>query len=552
MRVSVPLLLAASASSLAAATPASSAYDQQLRFVSTETAPALPLVSWFSSKLSSLISSKPVDVLANDIGEDDEPIDKSIWEFIQEMPKLSQLKRVLKYAGNSTKDLLDDKEKELTFFAPLNVERKKKEVVEEHHALEMTAAWERIVNEVDALEEEEKEKDPKRRKMIAFLIDATIRYHLVDASKPLIAAELAQNSTVASLLKVKSDRVKEIVGNLLDGEPFRIRVGKTLIPGFSIVLNGYSPIVYRDVKVGKSIVHGVRYPLFIPPSTLQALFYGQDTFSSLTSAAQKVYVDTYLKIPFNRSAVHHHHHHDDKGKEELGLVHALRQEHHHHHDHHETHGPEHAHGLEALTLFAPGTVAFARLPAGLKLFLFSPFGKRILQKVIALHTLPRTAFYADATYGVQGEKLSEETADAGEVTALFGDVTALMGKSNVTRFRFDTALPKLNITHHEHSLKKEKPTKFEQVDVDVYRYYLLPGEKGPLQTRVAVEGIPVLFQDIATANGAVHLIERFIMPKSVRNHTSSLTGATATFSLWNEVVDSAERAGYGRFNLADL
>ncbi|PWN92637.1 hypothetical protein FA10DRAFT_220424, partial [Acaromyces ingoldii] len=487
---------------------------------------------------------------------------KSIWEFIQDTPDLSQLKKVLKYAGKGSKELLDDKEKKITFFAPLNVERKHRamEVMEHGDPMEHVAAWDRIVREVDDIEASKKgddgdddeddddERKKRRRKILAFLIDATIRYHVVDSAKPLTAWELAQNSTVASLLKVHGERTREVVGNLLDGEPFRVRVGKVILPRWSVVLNGYSPIVYRDVEVGGSLVHGVRYPLLIPPSTLQALFYGQATFSTLTSAAQKVDVDTYLKIPFNHSAVHHHHHNKGGSDKSLGLVRALEKD-------HETHPPAHAHGLEALTLFAPGNLAFLRLPAGLKLFLFSPFGSRVLQKVLAFHTLPRTAFFADAVYGVPGVKAAQdETRDAAEVAALFGEAAGWGGPANVTRFKFDTALPKLRCHKHKHgdeaSVSKKKP-EFEQVDVEVFRYYPLPGGKGPLQTRIAVEGVPVVFQDISTANGAAHLIERFIVPKSLRHghgHDDDDEDASS-YSIWHHVVDEAERAGYGRFDL---
>ena len=109
----VPLLVASA--SLAGATPAPALSDmqqQQLRFASTE-APALPLVSWLSGKLSALVGASPKDVVTT---FDEEPVDKSIWEFIQDTPDLSQLKKVLKYAGKGSKELLDDKDKKITFF----------------------------------------------------------------------------------------------------------------------------------------------------------------------------------------------------------------------------------------------------------------------------------------------------------------------------------------------------------------------------------------------------------------------------------------------------
>lgn len=79
---------------------------------------------------------------------------------------------------------------------------------------------------------------------------------------------------------------------------------------------------------------------------------------------------------------------------------------------------------------------------------------------------------------------------------------------------------------------------FEEVDVEVARYYLLPGGRGPLQTRMSVQGVPVLLQDIPSANGVWHTITSFIKPKG---HGKE--------GLWGAIALEAEEKGFGKIDL---
>jgi uncharacterized surface protein with fasciclin (FAS1) repeats len=45
-------------------------------------------------------------------------------------------------------------------------------------------------------------------------------------------------------------------------------------------------------------------------------------------------------------------------------------------------------GSPAVTVFAPTNKAFEALPRDLRLYLFSPFGKRALRKVLEYHIAP--------------------------------------------------------------------------------------------------------------------------------------------------------------------
>lgn len=51
-------------------------------------------------------------------------------------------------------------------------------------------------------------------------------------------------------------------------------------------------------------------------------------------------------------------------------------------------------GSPAVTVFAPTNKAFEALPRDLKLYLFSPFGKRALRKVLEYHIAPNFVLHS--------------------------------------------------------------------------------------------------------------------------------------------------------------
>jgi hypothetical protein len=61
--------------------------------------------------------------------------------------------------------------------------------------------------------------------------------------------------------------------------------------------------------------------------------------------------------------------------------------------------PENKWGIEnkthapAVTAFIPTNKAFDRLPPGLRFWLFSPFGKRALKKLLQFHIVPNYIFH---------------------------------------------------------------------------------------------------------------------------------------------------------------
>jgi hypothetical protein len=177
-------------------------------------------------------------------------------------------------------------------------------------------------------------------------------------------------------------------------------------------------------------------------------------------------------------------------------------------------------------------------------YLFSPWGERLLGKVLMLHSLPYDAVFADAIYSAKGK--SSGVASTEDASAIGG-----LGSADVQTYVFDSALPKIHCPHHhDHVAAKEE---MEQVTVKVYRYHILPGGRGPLQTRVEVQGVGVSFQgercavrgvrrwlttcstDIPAANGAIHLLDKFIMP----------AGHGDGKGVWAEVAAESTRHGYG-------
>lgn len=555
-------------------------------FAFSEVSPVAPLFNWVHSSLSrwlptSSISSDNVRTFSGDdqystFEKPDFP-DKTIWEVIQENEYLTDLKKVLKYSGPGARKLLDDKEKKLTFLAPVNWHH------DDHKEEELNwfklGQWNNIEKTINMFENEqantfEDDKDKERkRKWLAIIIDATLRYHVLESGKePLTTWQITQNSSVATDLTIGKGKAREVLGNLLDGYPYRLRVGKSLLPRPSLYFNFYSRLVYPDVNVGGSLVHAVSLPLLIPPSALQTLYFSVPELAGTVAALQKTHTDGYFRLPINHSAIDHEysplgqsahcspidaaerleHMFEQVSVDEIEAMDAQRHTHHRDEDGSPHHGGRKGHsapGQPDLTLFAPDNIAWYRLPPLLRIFLWSPYGSKVLGKVLALHSLPKTIFYADFVH-TRDDKLqlqSKETISAHDLVNspewLWGpqseQPSVPFGDAEVTRYTFNTALPKI---HHKDpkeggiSLDKEE---FETVDVAVYRYKILPGGRGPLQTRISVQGVPIVFQDIAVANGALHVISRFIKPKG---HPHK--------GIWAYASEEASKFGFGDGDLA--
>ncbi|SJX63091.1 uncharacterized protein SRS1_13917 [Sporisorium reilianum f. sp. reilianum] len=517
MRIASLSTTAFVASLCAAGVHAAPALDtDQLVYQSTAPSGLEALTFGLSSKLSSALT-KALSHLSRPVAATFEDEGKTIWDVINESEEFSQLAHVLNYSSDATKDILK-KNQDLTLFAPLNWHHHRdggdhdgdKEAFQDltfgpasiqewNNIQKHIADYERDFG-LHSAQDDDKDEDEKkrRRELLRHLIDATALYHLVRSDTVLDAKAIADNSSVATWLNTGKSHATN------DGTDWRVRTGKSLLPLPAIYLNFYSRVVKPDIRTKNGLIHAIKYPLLPPPDVLQSLFFGQTTFSTTTSALQKVHAAKYLTY----RPGHYHHHGGHGGKQTAGSIDAS------HHESNDTFK-----GVSAETFFAPTNLAWSRLPFAFRAYLFSPWGYHLLQKVLMLHSLPSDIVYADFVHHV---------SHSGKAMPQAVHTTEEFGHANKTTYTFDTVLPALN----------GKKGEFETLDVDVYRYYLLPGQKGPLQTRVVVQNVSVILQDIPASNGAWHGISTLVKPKG---HPHK--------GVWAEVAAAAEEAGFGKIDL---
>ncbi|KAN0064835.1 hypothetical protein ACQY0O_001892 [Thecaphora frezii] len=457
--------------------------------------------------------------------------DKTILDIINSSDEFRQLAHVLNYSSPAIKQLLSSNDRKLTFFAPVNWHKEHDHHDHHDHDDDLKAAglpelsqghasvqhWRMIEQQIASYERDVRagnhdsdDDDEKKRKreIIRHLIDSEALYHLVRSEEPLDAKNLADNSSVATHLNTGTAHKYN------DGTDWRIRTGKSLLPVPAIYLNLYSRVVKPDIKAQNGLIHAIKYPLVLPPDVLQSLFFGQTTFSTSTSGLQKVHAAKYLAYrPYHHSGPHSHQDDEDGA---------------HHRLHHggDGKGNDTFPGVPAETIFVPTNLAWTKLPFSFRAYLFSPWGYHLLQKVFMLHSLPADIVYADFVHHVHHEHEGDQARRAAAPRPT--TTVSLSGDLIKTSYTFDSVLPALDGSEG----------KFETVDVDVYRYYLLPGGKGPLQTRVVVQGVPVVLQDIPAANGVFHAIDAFIKPKG---HPHK--------GLWAEIAREAEVKGFGSVDL---
>ncbi|PWN41050.1 hypothetical protein IE81DRAFT_324966 [Ceraceosorus guamensis] len=472
--------------------------------------------------------------------------DKSLLEIIKSTPDLSFFAKILNYSSDSTKELLDGGKDKLTLLAPLNWHH-------DDHAgsdIDSTTAsiygprsviahWAHLESSVDELSassgDDDDEEKRKRRAAIRYLIDLTVRYHLIapDSGAAVTAKQIAAKSSVATELVIPASAEK-YVGKLLGGAPFRLRSGKSLLPRPGVYFNFFSRLVQPDVKAsGGSILHAVSLPLLIPPSDFQTVLFGSAyNLGATATALYRTGGAGFFTLP-------HLKHDDDKSGHAAQFLRILEEKDDDGYKAPALPGP----GEPGITLFAPTNLAWTKVPARFKFFLLSPFGTRLLAKAFMLHALPINIVYADAVYQYDFDEDKAAFPIHGKHSVEHKPLPV-----NVTTYELQSALPKLKHKHHHDgdADATKKPSR-EIVTVKVYCYPLVPGG-GPLQTRVEVQGVPVVVQDIPTANGAVHLIDSFIMPKGHEHGKSIAPGqewASENLSgVWKEIDEESARLGF--------
>lgn len=121
-----------------------------------------------------------------------------------------------------------------------------------------------------------------------------------------------------------------------------------------------------DKKASNGYFHTIKYPLLPPGSLFDEYYLFPEAFSTLTSAVQKLHATHYYEWEYDV----------EKSK------------------------PDHPvfHGFGLATNFAPDNIAFGKLPEGLKRFLFSPFGGKVLAKILMYHYVPHTLLLSEVIH----------------------------------------------------------------------------------------------------------------------------------------------------------
>ncbi|TYJ51766.1 hypothetical protein B9479_007638 [Cryptococcus floricola] len=389
----------------------------------------------------------------SDLGGQDKT-ELTIWQNLKEDPhSFSKLVKIIEFEGHASK-YLDDKDAQITFFAPNN-----DALTPPHHEdddddfeqllhnpslASLSAALDRdpsLTSSSKGHDDDDDEEKKRKKEIFRKIAGKVLAYH--GLPKAYTVQELGQNSTFATALKADDGSYA--------GLHRRVRIEKNLVPP-SIKLNFYAKIVASDRKARNGYFHALDHPLLPPGSILEELFLFPDTFSTLTSSVQKVHEAHALDYGYDRE-------HSEPGKPKF-------------------------HGNPLATLFAPSNAAFHDLPDKLKFYLFSPFGEKSLIKLLAYHYIPHTLLLSEAFHQEKHEHKGEHK---GEVWTVGDD------PSFHKQFKIHTGLP--NAT----------------VEVEIEKVKVLPIE-GATKTTIKVNGEQVEVIDVPARNGAVHVLSKLLVP----------------------------------------
>ncbi|THH31759.1 hypothetical protein EUX98_g2420 [Antrodiella citrinella] len=474
---------------------------------------------------------------------------KTIYEFLKDDDHFTRLFKLVNFT-NEIINTLNDSSASLTLFAPPNSALRPPKrsgnrcnspfilsedfeacFLDENKdlsALESLAALEALVDE---------DHDDHKKEILKRIVGAILSYHILPHS--LSAADLAKNTTFGTSYAAKD--------GAFDGKPLRIHVAgqwKLLHP--TLVVNFYAKVVKPDIQTANGVVHVTNHPVLPPPSAFQELFLFSDYFSTFTSAVQRTGLTDAADWHYIR------------GKDgEKGTV----------------------EGSPSITVFAPINAAWKKLPWKLRLFLFSPFGEKILGKLVQYHVVPDVILHSDyfhnATDSVVSRSADPECCiDAGvdelkmfgvhepvfmgldahiktpteqekrpgnlQPTNLrdggpFGLVTNALGVIIDYATRKIVAVePDLN-PHHWQCINKPPhhdpvyahsshlPTLFTNhtlhVHVAQYEHRSpIPPHSPSYFTRLIVNGVVVKAADVPARNGAVHVIDKVLNPRAHKGH----------------------------------
>ncbi|THH15884.1 hypothetical protein EW146_g4667 [Bondarzewia mesenterica] len=302
--------------------------------------------------------------------------DKSIYDILSDDPDFSRLVKLINFTDD-VEDVLKDTStkgedaRDLSEFPALIPSDLSHDLVRAMQAVE----------ELDRTEQLDDDDDHKkhRKEVLKKIVRAVLLYHVLPEG--FDSKSLAINATHGTKLSLSDES--------LNGQPLRLRVasGPPIWHG-TLIVNFYAKIVKADVSAkngtfrsfiviylslltifSPGVIHVINHPLFPPPSIFQEIFNFPDIFSISTSALQRVHLTSGVDWRFVPKA-------GEKG--------SLK-------------------GNPALTLFVPSNSAWKRLPEKLRFFLFSPFGERVLHKLLAYHIVPDFVLHSDYAYNVTSD-----------------------------------------------------------------------------------------------------------------------------------------------------
>jgi len=192
-------------------------------------------------------------------------------------------------------------------------------------------------------------------------------------------------------------------------------------------------------------------------------------------------------------------------------------------------------GASLVTIFAPTNRAFEALPKKLQYYLFSPFGERVLKKLLQYHIVPNTAVHSNYIHHAPGHKSLASTTPCHCVTIGQGldlDAPVQEPKTEVVPW-FMRFLP---IILRREVDKPHKPSVEPIITIDLTLETLFvnhtvhahiaqnkinfpfPGKKPYIiDTKVFVNRELVIVPDIVGLNGAIHVIDKLLDPRKSRH-----------------------------------
>ncbi|KAF8136142.1 FAS1 domain-containing protein [Boletus edulis] len=353
-----------------------------------------------------------------------------------------------------------------------------------------------LIQRAEELEKEPESRDKEKRKQaLALIIRKIVEYHILPESYE--AAELVQNSTYATSLTLDDGS--------MDSQPLRLSIRSiSLPPHLRIKINVFVEVTKRDIKAKNGVIHQISHPLLPPPSIFQETFFVPEVFSFFTSAIQRV-----------------------------GLAGAI--------DH--LRCSKHGNnvdflGATATTVFTPTSGAFKRLPRKLRRYLFSPFGRKALKKLLEYHIIPNFVLHTDYFHNA--------TSDVTESGGCFEDALAMESAlpilarldddDNVEHFALSTNTGPLSELVYEYNATLPTLLQDHHLRVHVARYkskWPIPGSARYF-TRFKVNGRRVGLYDIPARNGALHVLSTILDPRQGRDHYIDSGDDEAAWDDWEE------------------